>query len=359
MGLQYAKLSPNHYVIDPNVTNDHSDETVKGSFAWVIANAGNGIHIQLLEGDYYFQGRVRLYEKSNISITGAGKFNSTFRMNRAASTAAMLVISSSQDINISNIWMMKDNDNTSGNKLLYIDGNSDRITVYRNFFYNNDDGSVTVYSPGASNIKIVDNIFWAADSNPGSYPYTYSYGVHIFQANGTIINRNKFVNAGLAGYLYIQDADNTICNSNYFYSDDSQEKYYNTLYPYEPYFYRIKIYQADGLTFCHNSMWQGRAVPTDYWFSHVDQTTHMTWTGNNFRGYAAVSAYAGNGTKWENCTRATFNSNIYNNSTYPVRVVSYEGNSQMSGTTLLAPNRYQTGSWGPTASLLPHNYVGV
>jgi len=53
MSLQYSKKSDNHYVIDPNCTDDHSDSTVDGSIQWALDQLPvTGGTIELVSGNY-------------------------------------------------------------------------------------------------------------------------------------------------------------------------------------------------------------------------------------------------------------------------------------------------------------------
>jgi len=89
VSLQFSKITSNHYVIDANGTDDHSNSSTIGSLAWgldQIKNSGyNRGFIQLTGGDFHLSNRVYV-DSDNVTLRGDGRGTSLLSQNECIFT---------------------------------------------------------------------------------------------------------------------------------------------------------------------------------------------------------------------------------------------------------------------------------
>lgn len=107
MSLQIGKVGPNHYVTDPNCTDDHSDSAINGSIQWAIDQidaSGEGGVVELVVGTYEIatSSELTINGVNDLTIRGAGPATILSKTQSDGDTL-MLDVDSSHDFCIRNL----------------------------------------------------------------------------------------------------------------------------------------------------------------------------------------------------------------------------------------------------------------
>lgn len=220
MAIQFSKLNNQFFVIDPDITNNHGDNTINGSISWALSQ-GSGTTVKLLPGQYTTTEAIT-FVYDNCNIIGSSK-DSIIYMNQT-NDDYIIDLASKDNLSLENFQILGTNAGAHSKFMIHSTDASDNLNINNIYANNADFGFLNIY--GCSNVVITNCII---ESIEDSYAFNINssnnvnisnnvilgeYGILFTAVINSIISNNS-INASVANAIFINNSDyNNITGNN-------------------------------------------------------------------------------------------------------------------------------------------------